>query len=121
MNTSSNRFPYINNPLGFKLPEKAPITHPIITEFEQFSTEEKTLLLSFKDIIVSVLGDVKVCVFGSRIKGNWTEKSDWDLSVYYTDITKEKALQIQNLLPKNIVDVKYSISTEKTIGIEIKN
>lgn len=75
------RYPYVNNPLGFKLPEPKPVIHPIITKWEDFTEEDKTILQNIKSIIVSRTGECNVYVYGSRVKGNWDENSDYDIRV----------------------------------------
>lgn len=62
-----------------RLVRKRPITHPIITCWEDVREEDKVLLLNTKKIIISELGDCIVGFRGSRIKGNWIEESDYDL------------------------------------------
>jgi septin family protein len=72
------RYPYVNNPFGFKLPEPKPIIHPIINKWDDFSEEDKIILSNIKKIISSDIGDCKVSIFGSRIKGYWTEMKKKD-------------------------------------------
>lgn len=78
------RYPYINNPYGFKLPEENPVIHPVIIKWEDFTEKDKTILQNIKKKIVSIIGDCKVSIFGSRVKGNWTDKSDYDILVHKT-------------------------------------
>lgn len=75
------RHPYLNNPYGFRLPEPKPQIHPVITKWEEFSEGDKVILLGIKNIITSYLDKCKVYVFGSRIKGNWDNESDWDIAI----------------------------------------
>jgi predicted nucleotidyltransferase len=58
--------------------------HPKITKWEDFTEEDKTILSSIKNIITSYIGECKVTVFGSKIKGDWHENSDYDIAIYNT-------------------------------------
>ncbi len=102
------RYPYINNPFGFKLPEPKPQIHPIINRWEDFSENDKTILLEIKKIIQSYLIDCKVFVFGSRIKGNWDENSDYDISII-TDIKN-------NDLKNKVRNHNYPVEVDITFG-----
>ena len=42
------RYPYIGNPLGFKLPDPKPVIHPIINKWEDFTEEDKMILSNEK-------------------------------------------------------------------------
>jgi hypothetical protein len=83
------RYPYINNPYGFKLPEPNPIIHPVIKQWDDFTESDKSIFLEIKKKIISVIGDFKVSAFGSRIRGNWTEKSDYDVLINKELLTQE--------------------------------
>jgi predicted nucleotidyltransferase len=78
---NKERHPYIGNPYGFKLPEPNPIIHPVINEWDDFTESDKSILLEVKRKIISTIGEFKVSVFGSRIKGNWTDESDYDILI----------------------------------------
>ena len=100
------RYPYINNPFGFKLPEPKPQIHPIINNWNDFSEKDKTILLEIKKIIISYLNDSKVFVYGSRIKGNWDETSDYDISI----ITNIKNTDLKNKVKNYNYPVEVDIS-----------
>lgn len=117
---NKERYPYINNPFGFKLPERKPVIHPVINEWENFTEEDKTILSNIKKIITSYIGDYKITAYGSRLKGYWTEKSDYDIIVYFVP-----SIKIQNEIRTYNYDVKVDIQfaenpVERDIEIEIK-
>lgn len=97
------RYPYIGNPYGFELPKSKPVIHPKITKWEDFSEEDKVALSDVKNIIQSYIGNCKIAIFGSRIKGNWDDESDYDIQVYAVP-----SAQIQ----KELINYKYSIPVE---------
>ena len=90
------RYPYMNNPFGFKLPEPKPQIHPVINKWDEFLEDDKVILLKIKDIITSYLGDCKVYVFGSRIKGNWDKGSDYDIAIVSTEVDITLKNKIRN-------------------------
>lgn len=92
----NKRYPYVNNPFGFKLPEQKPFIHPIIEKWEDFSDEDKKTLSEIKRIIISYVGECNVFVFGSRVKGNWDEESDWDLVIFSEIKDNELKLKVKN-------------------------
>ena len=92
----NKRYPYVNNPFGFKLPEQKPFIHPIIEKWEDFSDEDKKTLSEIKIIIISYVGECNVFVFGSRVKGNWDEESDWDLVIFSETKDNELKLKVKN-------------------------
>ena len=92
----NKRYPYVNNPFGFKLPEQKPFIHPIIEKWEDFSDEDKKTLSEIKRIIISYVGECNVFVFGSRVKGNWDEESDWDLVIFSETKDNELKLKVKN-------------------------
>ena len=83
------RWKAIDNPLGF-VPELAkPITHPIVTTFDEFSEDQKKTLLHIKSVVVDKIGDCEISVYGSQVKGNWDEDSDWDVVIHKSVHFKE--------------------------------
>jgi predicted nucleotidyltransferase len=102
------RYPYNNNPFGFKLPEQKPFIHPVIKKWDDFSEEDKKTLSEIKRIIVSYIGECRVVVFGSRIKGNWDEESDWDLIVITDVKNSDLLLKVRNHTYKVETDIKFS-------------
>ena len=76
-----NRYPYIGNPFGFKLPEPKPVIHPVISKWDDFTEDKKEIIRGIKKVIVSYIGECEVRIFGSMIKGNWDEDSDYDLII----------------------------------------
>jgi len=83
------RWKAIDNPLGF-VPELAkPVIHPVITKFEEFSEDQKNTLLHIKQVVVDRIGECELSVFGSQVKGNWDEDSDYDIVVHKTPHHKD--------------------------------
>ena len=68
----------------FPIPEfkKAVITHPIIESYDELPEDQKTIISNTKNVIVSYIGECRMQLFGSRIKGYWTEDSDYDIVIY---------------------------------------
>lgn len=114
----NKRYPYVNNPFGFKLPEQKPFIHPIIKKWEDFSDDAKKTLSELKRIIVSYVGECNVSVFGSRVKGNWDEESDWDLMILSDIENRELMLKVK----KHPYDVEVDINftDKKPDMVEIK-
>ena len=100
------RYPYVNNPFGFKLPEPKPIIHPIINKWDDFSEEDKIILSNIKKIISSDIGDCKVSIFGSRIKGYWDDKSDYDIIIHKT-LSQEILYKLKNINYGVKVDINF--------------
>ncbi len=78
------RYPYIGNPLGFKLPEPKPVIHPIINKWDDLPKDQKKELRKIKKIIFSIIGECEISLFGSIVKGYWDEESDYDLTIHKT-------------------------------------
>ena len=57
------------------------IQHPIVKVWEDVPADQMEILLEIKRVVQSFAGDCDVSLFGSRIKGYWTEKSDYDITV----------------------------------------
>ena len=72
----------IDNPLGFVMLKSKPKIHDVVTTFDEFNDNQKRKLLYFKDVIISKIGDCEMAIFGSQIKGNWDETSDFDIAVF---------------------------------------
>lgn len=99
------RYPYINNPYGFKLPEPNPIIHPVIKKWDDFTESDKSIFLEIKNKIVSVIGEFKVSVFGSRIRGNWTDDSDYDVLI-------NKELSIEEL--DELIKINHEVKVDSS-------
>ena len=100
------RYPYINNPYGYKLPDRKHIIHPIITKWNDFTEEDKNILQNIKKVITSYIEeDCKIFVYGSRIKGTWDENSDYDIAINYSP-----SFEIQKQLIKYDYGVKVDLS-----------
>ena len=97
------RYPYINNPYGFKLPEPNPIIHPVIKKWDDFPESDKLIFLGIKNKITSVIGEFKVSAFGSKVRGNWTDESDYDVLI-------NKELSTEELIALNEID--YQIKAD---------
>jgi predicted nucleotidyltransferase len=112
------RYPYIGNPYGFELPKSKPVIHPTITKWEDFSEEDKIALHNVKNIIQSYIGNCRIAIFGSRIKGNWDDESDYDIRVYAVP-----NIEIQNKLLYYKYDIPAEIhftSSKEKVDTEIK-
>jgi predicted nucleotidyltransferase len=106
------RYPYINNPYGFKLPEQNPIIHPVVKKWDDFTESDKLIFLEIKNKIISVIGDFKVSVFGSRIRGNWTDDSDYDVLIN-KELSIEELDKLREINHEVKVDASYcSYDTE---------
>ena len=99
------QYPYIGNPLGFTLPKKKATTKPIILNWEDFSTEDKEVLSEIKNELTRYLGEYPLYLYGSRVKGNWTEESDYDI-IIDKELSQEELEIIKNLRYPVNVDFK---------------
>ena len=117
---NKERYPYIGNPFGFKLPDPKPVIHPIINKWEDFTEEDRLILSNIKNIITSHIGECRITIFGSRIKGYWTEKSDYDIIVYaWPDDETQRKLRKYNY--DVVVDLGFRETfTEMEKEIEIQ-
>lgn len=102
------RYPYINNPLGFKLPEVKPIVHPIIYQWDDLPEDQKQELQSIKETILSIVGECQISLYGSIVKGYWDENSDYDLIVHKS-------------LSKETLTILRSQSYPRLVGINISS
>lgn len=75
------KYKAINNPLGFIMRKSKPKIHTEVLCVDDFNDDQKEKLLYIKSIILSRFPDCKMYVFGSQIKGNWDETSDYDIIV----------------------------------------
>jgi predicted nucleotidyltransferase len=75
------RWNVLNNPFGFIPRQEKPIIHPVVESFEDFNEKQKKDLLHIKNIISNKIQEFEIYVFGSQIKGNWDENSDYDILV----------------------------------------
>lgn len=81
------------------------VIHPIITKWEEFSEKDKEILLKIKSLVEELLGkEVCMCVFGSRIKGTWTNDSDYDVSVE-EKMTQEIVKQVREKISEVKIDL----------------
>lgn len=97
------RWTFQEKPVALKIIN--PVIHPIITNFDQFEQTQKEILYEIKQTIVGIIGDCEVSIFGSRINGNWTEESDYDLLVYSTTVNTPKRFDKENFKVK--VDIFF--------------
>jgi predicted nucleotidyltransferase len=115
----NKRWSLSNNPFGFELPKRPPIIHPIINKWDDFSEEDKVILSNIKRIIVENIGDCRMSIFGSRVKGYWTEQSDYDIIVF-KEISEEKLKEIKSIDYGARVDFNfYTNNLPINIKIEI--
>lgn len=99
------QYPYIGNPLGFILPTKKSTNKPLIKDWEDFSNEDKEILSEIKNELVRYLGDYPLYLYGSRVKGNWTEESDYDI-IIEKQLSEEELETIKKLRYPVTVDFK---------------
>jgi hypothetical protein len=77
-----NRYPYLNNPFGFVLPQPKEKTHPTIYKFEELEDDDKKNLNNIKSqLYLKLEKEVSLFLFGSKVKGNWDKDSDYDIYV----------------------------------------
>lgn len=95
--------PYIGNPFGFVLPKRNPTNKPLIKDWEDFSSEDKQILSEIKNELTRYLGEYPLYLYGSRVKGNWTEDSDYDIII-------EKELSIEEL--ETIKKLRYPVPVD---------
>jgi len=57
------------------------VTHPIAKVFEDLPLDQQAVCKRIKELILEKLPFAGVYLFGSRIKGNWVEDSDYDIVV----------------------------------------
>jgi predicted nucleotidyltransferase len=97
------QYPYIDNPFGFVLPKKNPINKSLIKDWEDLSIEDKEILSEIKNELTRYLGEYPLYLYGSRVKGNWTEDSDYDIII-------EKELSIEEF--ENIKKLRYPVKVD---------
>lgn len=92
----------------YPIPEfkKKIISHPIINKWDDFTDKDKYILQNIKNIIVSNIGDCRVSIFGSRIKGYWTEVSDYDIIIHRT-ISQEILKDIRSIDYGVMADISF--------------
>jgi len=76
------RYKAIDNPLGFVIRPTKPQRFDTVKQYEDFTNDQKAKLQHIKSIIVSRLGDCKIGVYGSQVRGNYDHTSDYDVRVY---------------------------------------
>ena len=101
-----NQYPYIGNPLGFELRKERPVMYPKIKCWEQFSEEDKKIMQSIKKMVEEQLGSCAMYLYGSRVKGNWEESSDYDI-IIEKKLPLESILKIEKLNYPLKKDFKY--------------
>ena len=89
------RWSFAERPI--KLKPFKPEIHPRISFFDELSEEDKQILLSIKSVIVEYIGECELSLFGSRIRGNWDETSDYDVTVHkFVDNETQRKLRTYN-------------------------
>jgi predicted nucleotidyltransferase len=86
--------------------KKKIVSHPIINKWDDFTDKDKYILQNIKNIIVSNIGDCRVSIFGSRIKGYWTEDSDYDIMIHKA-ISQEVLKDIKSIDYGVVVDIGF--------------
>lgn len=90
--------------------------HPVITNVDEFSEDQRLILNQIKDVICNTIGSKTIGVFGSRIDGSWREDSDYDIVVF--DI---QDLSIAKLLQQLEFPTKVDVFVTKKSFDEYKN
>jgi predicted nucleotidyltransferase len=101
------RYPYIGNPLGFKLPDPKPVVHPIIYKWDDLPEDQKEELETIKKVVYSIIGQCDISLFGSIVKGYWDEESDYDLLVH-KQVSKELISELRKQTYPRKVDLNIS-------------
>jgi predicted nucleotidyltransferase len=86
----SVKYKAIDNPLGFIMRTSKPQRYPTVTRYEDFTDEQKSKLSLIKSVILSRVGECHIGVYGSQVRGNYDETSDYDIMIY-------KAMNIEDL------------------------
>ena len=102
-----NRYSYIGNPFGYKIPDPKPIIHPIVYNCDDFLDIQKKEIEVIKRIILSIIGECKLSLFGSMVKGYWDNDSDYDL-VIHKNITSEQLSQLRSQRYPRKVDINFT-------------
>lgn len=89
-----------------KFIRERPITKPIIKCWDEFSEEDKTILLNIKSIIQKEIGDCKIGIYGSRIKGYWIDESDYDIMVN-KEVDEETSKKLKNHNFSVLVNISF--------------
>ena len=76
------RYKAIDNPLGFVIRATKPQRFANVTHYDDFTEDQKTNLQKIKAVIVSRLGECNIGVYGSQVRGNYDQTSDYDVRVY---------------------------------------
>jgi predicted nucleotidyltransferase len=104
------RYPYIGNPLGFKLPEPKPVIHPIIYKWDDLPEDQKEELETIKKVVYSIIGRCEISLFGSIVKGYWDEESDYDLTIH-KDLSREILSELKKQSYPRKVDISCTSNT----------
>lgn len=105
------RWSFAERPI--KLKPVRPQIHPRVNSFDELSEKDKELLLSIKNVIVNHVGECDLSLFGSKIKGNWDETSDYDIVVHkFVNREIQKKLKNYNFNVK--VDLFFNIQPPQT-------
>jgi predicted nucleotidyltransferase len=90
----SKRWPYLENPFGFKMPDPPVVTKPLVATWEDLPDDQKEVVLGIRKVIQSFLGDCSITLFGSRLKGYWTDESDYDIIINVKEPDEETKKKI---------------------------
>lgn len=82
-------------PYPYERPKYKEVIHPIPTTYDDLPEDQKVVVTHIKNIIISHMGECKMQLFGSRIKGTWNDESDYDIIVSTTP-----SKEIVNILRK---------------------
>lgn len=97
-----------------------PVIHSIPTNFDELEDHQKVIVSNIKRIIVSHIGECHINLFGSQVKGNWDETSDYDIIVF-ADVPSETKTLLRSLDYGCKVEINFSknIHTVTPTSIEI--
>ena len=70
-----------------------PVTKPSAKIFDELLDHQKVVVSKVKSVIVSYIGECHVTLFGSQMRGNWTETSDYDFFVFTPTKVSSEARQ----------------------------
>lgn len=66
---------------------------------------KEEILAAIKEKVLSIVPDAKVMLFGSRVRSDWHEESDWDILV----LTEQ---EVTHELKDKVFDAVYPLSLE---------
>lgn len=89
--SNKQRWRFEDKPVELK--KIKPVIHPIINNYNELLPEKKNSLETVVNKIKEYILNPKIYLFGSNIKGNWNENSDYDIIVI-----SQPSEEIKNIL-----------------------